>query len=159
MDNKSIKKLESDLWKSADLLRAESKLTSNQYCMPVLGLIFLRYALRELSSYGYAMPKQKGALLNAFVERVEISPEREATVMLNIGGANTEARFTLQDLKEVRINEDSLRQLKCIRVPVRHSFFHSGNNPKAKAFPICSYFKRTCHLRNTSSTESLNYYS
>ena len=39
-----IKKLESDLWESADLLRAGSKLTSNQYCMPVLGLIFLRYA-------------------------------------------------------------------------------------------------------------------
>ena len=40
----SIKKLESDLWESADLLRQGSKLTSNQYCMPVLGLIFLRYA-------------------------------------------------------------------------------------------------------------------
>ena len=44
MDNKSIKKLEADLWESADLLRAGSKLTSQQYCMPVLGLIFLRYA-------------------------------------------------------------------------------------------------------------------
>lgn len=44
MDNKSIKKLEADLWESADLLRAGSKLTSNQYCMPVLGLIFMRYA-------------------------------------------------------------------------------------------------------------------
>ena len=44
MDNRSIKKLESDLWESADLLRAGSKLTSNQYCMPVLGLLFLRYA-------------------------------------------------------------------------------------------------------------------
>lgn len=40
----NIRKLEKDLWESADLLRAESKLTSNQYCMPVLGLIFLRYA-------------------------------------------------------------------------------------------------------------------
>lgn len=40
----NIKKLEADLWESADLLRAGSKLTSNQYCMPVLGLIFLRYA-------------------------------------------------------------------------------------------------------------------
>ena len=44
MDSKSIKKLEADLWESADLLRAGSKLTSNQYCMPVLGLLFLRYA-------------------------------------------------------------------------------------------------------------------
>ena len=40
----NIRKLEAELWESADLLRAESKLTSNQYCMPVLGLIFLRYA-------------------------------------------------------------------------------------------------------------------
>lgn len=44
MDNRSIRKLEAELWESADLLRAGSKLTSNQYCMPVLGLIFLRYA-------------------------------------------------------------------------------------------------------------------
>ena len=40
----NIKKLEDDLWTSADLLRSGSALTSNQYCMPVLGLIFLRYA-------------------------------------------------------------------------------------------------------------------
>lgn len=40
----NIKKLEDDLWISADLLRSGSALTSNQYCMPVLGLIFLRYA-------------------------------------------------------------------------------------------------------------------
>ena len=44
MDNKAIKKLESDLWEAADLLRQGSKLTSQQYCMPVLGLLFLRYA-------------------------------------------------------------------------------------------------------------------
>lgn len=43
-DAVNIKKLEAELWESADLLRQGSKLTSNQYCMPVLGLIFLRYA-------------------------------------------------------------------------------------------------------------------
>ena len=40
----NIRKLENELWEAADALRAGSKLTSNQYCMPVLGLIFLRYA-------------------------------------------------------------------------------------------------------------------
>ena len=44
MDNNNIKKLETDLWEAADLLRQGSKLTSQQYCMPVLGLLFLRYA-------------------------------------------------------------------------------------------------------------------
>lgn len=42
--NNSIKKLEEILWKSADDLRANSKISSTEYFMPVLGLIFLRYA-------------------------------------------------------------------------------------------------------------------
>jgi type I restriction enzyme M protein len=40
----NIRKLEAELWESADLLRQGSKLTSSQYCMPVLALLFLRYA-------------------------------------------------------------------------------------------------------------------
>lgn len=40
----NIRKLEADLWESADLLRAGSKLTGSQYCMPVSALLFLRYA-------------------------------------------------------------------------------------------------------------------
>ena len=40
----NIRKLEAELWESADMLRANSKLTSTQYCMPVLALIFLLFA-------------------------------------------------------------------------------------------------------------------
>jgi type I restriction enzyme M protein len=40
----NIRKLENELWEAADLLRADSKVTSQEYCMPVLGLIYLRYA-------------------------------------------------------------------------------------------------------------------
>jgi len=36
--------LEASLWEAADNLRANSKLTSSEYCMPVLGVIFLRQA-------------------------------------------------------------------------------------------------------------------
>jgi type I restriction enzyme M protein len=39
-----IEKLEADLWSAADNLRANSKLTSSDYFMPVLGIIFLRHA-------------------------------------------------------------------------------------------------------------------
>jgi type I restriction enzyme M protein len=39
-----IEKLEDSLWAAADNLRANSKLTSSEYCMPVLGVIFLRHA-------------------------------------------------------------------------------------------------------------------
>jgi hypothetical protein len=40
----NIEQLETDLWAAADNLRANSKLTSSEYCMPVLGIIFLRHA-------------------------------------------------------------------------------------------------------------------
>jgi len=36
--------LEMRLWGAADELRANSKLKSSEYSVPVLGLIFLRYA-------------------------------------------------------------------------------------------------------------------
>ena len=40
----AIEKIEYSLWEAADQLRANSKLTSSEYCMPVLGIIFLRHA-------------------------------------------------------------------------------------------------------------------
>ena len=40
----SIEQFEADLWKVADNLRANSNLASNEYFMPILGLIFLRHA-------------------------------------------------------------------------------------------------------------------
>jgi hypothetical protein len=36
--------IESRLWEAADQLRANSKLKSSEYSVPVLGLVFLRYA-------------------------------------------------------------------------------------------------------------------
>jgi hypothetical protein len=39
--------LEADLWEAADQLRANSNLTSSEYCMPVLGVIFLRHAYAQ----------------------------------------------------------------------------------------------------------------
>jgi type I restriction enzyme M protein len=45
-----IEKLESDLWEAADHLRANSKLTSSDYFMPVLGVIFLRHAANRFAA-------------------------------------------------------------------------------------------------------------
>ena len=47
---KDIEKLESDLWEAADNLRANSKLTSSDYFMPVLGVIFLRHATNRFEA-------------------------------------------------------------------------------------------------------------
>jgi len=45
-----IEKLEADLWEAADNLRANSKLTSSDYFMPVLGMIFLRHAANRFEA-------------------------------------------------------------------------------------------------------------
>src|SRR5260370_40480604 len=47
---KDIEKLEKDLWEAADNLRANSKLTSSDYFMPVLGIIFLRHAANRFDA-------------------------------------------------------------------------------------------------------------
>ncbi|WP_225035286.1 class I SAM-dependent DNA methyltransferase [Winogradskyella sp. SM1960] len=44
MTREQLKQLEDRLWKAADDLRANSKLTATEYSFPVLGLIFLRHA-------------------------------------------------------------------------------------------------------------------
>jgi type I restriction enzyme M protein len=45
-----ISKIEDSLWEAADQLRANSKLTSSEYCMPVLGVIFLRHATNRFDA-------------------------------------------------------------------------------------------------------------
>ena len=47
---KDIEKLEADLWGAADNLRANSMLTSSDYFMPVLGVIFLRHAANRFEA-------------------------------------------------------------------------------------------------------------
>ena len=44
MNKDQLKKLEADLWRAADSLRANSDLKASEYSTPVLGLIFLKFA-------------------------------------------------------------------------------------------------------------------
>ena len=50
--------IEKRLWTSADELRANSKLKSSEYSVPVLGLIFLRYADQKFSEAERQIAKQ-----------------------------------------------------------------------------------------------------
>ena len=45
-----IEKLEATLWEAADNLRANSHKSSSEYCMPVLGVIFLRHATNRYAA-------------------------------------------------------------------------------------------------------------
>src|SRR6266704_4905222 len=50
--------IERRLWDAADELRANSKLKSSEYSIPVLGLIFLRYADHKFAEAQKKMPQQ-----------------------------------------------------------------------------------------------------
>ncbi|MEQ1776243.1 MAG: type I restriction-modification system subunit M N-terminal domain-containing protein [Burkholderiales bacterium] len=44
MNKEQLKQFETDLWRAADNLRANSDLKSNENSIPVLGLIFVKFA-------------------------------------------------------------------------------------------------------------------
>ncbi|MCD8353782.1 MAG: type I restriction-modification system subunit M [Clostridiales bacterium] len=102
----NIKKLEADLWESADLLRSGSKLTSNQYCMPVLGLIFLRYAYSRFKKVESEIQKNRptrgGRVLpveaSDFAEKSAIFLPKEAQYAYLV---NLPANIPEQDLTNV----------------------------------------------------------
>lgn len=82
---KDIEKLEADLWKAADTLRANSKLTSSDYFMPVLGVIFLRHAANrfdeahrhiEIDQTSGRMPKRKVLPADYIARRSLYLPEK-----------------------------------------------------------------------------------
>ena len=82
---KGIEKLESDLWEAADNLRANSKLTSSDYFMPVLGVIFLRHAANrfdaangqiEADQASGKMPKRKVLPADYIARRSLYLPEK-----------------------------------------------------------------------------------
>ena len=82
---KDIEKLEADLWEAADNLRANSKLTSSDYFMPVLGVIFLRHAANrfdtahrqiEADQASGKMPKRKVLPADYIARRSLYLPER-----------------------------------------------------------------------------------
>jgi type I restriction enzyme M protein len=56
-----LENFEADLWKIADNLRANSNLASNEYFMPIMGLIFLRHATNRFYEAKAAIEADKAA--------------------------------------------------------------------------------------------------
>ncbi len=58
MTKEQLKKLEADLWRAADSLRANSDLKASEYSTPVLGLIFLKFADNKFKQYEAEIHKE-----------------------------------------------------------------------------------------------------
>ncbi|HBT84183.1 MAG TPA: hypothetical protein DEB35_12600, partial [Desulfuromonas sp.] len=91
--------MEDQLWEAADQLRANSKLSSSEYCMPVLGVIFLRHAsnryqavLKQIQGEVAAgkMPSRPLVKSDFIKRRALMLPEKaqyEALLRLPTGGS------------------------------------------------------------------------
>lgn len=77
-----IEKFEADLWKLADDLRANSNLASNEYFMPILGLLFLRHASNRYYEALKAIEADKAAGKTPKRPLVEADFTRRRALML-----------------------------------------------------------------------------
>ncbi|MEO6671015.1 MAG: N-6 DNA methylase [Ferruginibacter sp.] len=77
MTNEQLKKLENNLWASANSLRAYGGIKAADYALPVLGLIFLRYADNKYSQYEPEIIKEfkadKGTRLERTIESIALA--------------------------------------------------------------------------------------
>ncbi len=73
-----LKKLEADLWRAADSLRANSDLKASEYSTPVLGLIFLKFADNNYRKHEAAIKAEYQRLKGSRAERdlADIAIER-----------------------------------------------------------------------------------
>jgi type I restriction enzyme M protein len=109
--------LEKRLWSAADELRANSKLKSSEYSVPVLGLIFLRYAdhkftlaEKELSQGGSGRRKIGKADYQA--QRVLYLPEKsQFAYLLNLPEGTDIGKAINEAMKAIETENEDLRDV------------------------------------------------
>ncbi|MBZ9628163.1 N-6 DNA methylase [Psychroflexus sp. CAK1W] len=77
MTNDQLKELESKLWDSANALRAHGGLKASDYAVPVLGLIFLKFAENKYSQHEPEIletyKKEKGTRMERTIQQIALA--------------------------------------------------------------------------------------
>ena len=115
----NIEAIEKRLWEAADTLRSSSELASNEYFMPVMGLVFLRHAYSRyltakeeitanLPSRGgktRALTKedfsQKGAIF--------LKPEAQFDYLISLSDADDRAEAVIEAMESIEENYSTLK--------------------------------------------------
>lgn len=117
MTNEQLKKLENDLWASANSLRAYGGIKAADYAVPVLGLIFLRFAENKYSHYEPEILKEyladKGTRLERTIESIAIAkcgfflPEyARYDYLLNLPGDKKMAKALRKAMEGIEEHQD-----------------------------------------------------
>lgn len=115
----NIEAIEKRLWSAADLLRANSGLASNEYFMPVMGLIFLRHAY---SRYLAVKPQieaglpTRGGKVRALTKEdfgqqgaIYLRPEAQFDHLVSLPDAADRATAIIAAMEGIEADYDALR--------------------------------------------------
>lgn len=115
----TIEAIEKRLWSAADLLRANSGLASNEYFMPVMGLIFLRHAysryLAVKPQIEADLPSRVGKVRPLTKEdfskqgAIYLRPEAQFDALVNLPDAAQRAAAIITAMEGIEEDYESLR--------------------------------------------------
>jgi len=115
----NIEAIEKRLWKSADTLRANSELASNEYFLPVMGLIFLRHAYSRYLSVKdeivATLPSRGGKTRELTKEdfskksAIYLKPEAQFDYLIALTDADNRAEAIIYAMDSIEADYTNLR--------------------------------------------------
>lgn len=115
----SIEAIEKRLWSAADLLRANSGLASNEYFMPVMGLIFLRHAYSRYLAVKPAIEANlpsRGGRVRALTKEdfgqqgaIYLRPEAQFDYLVSLPDSTDRAAAIIAAMDSIEADYDALR--------------------------------------------------
>lgn len=115
----NIEAIEKRLWKSADTLRANSELASNEYFLPVMGLIFLRHAYSRFLSVKdeivATLPSRGGKTRELTKEdfskksAIYLKPEAQFDYLIALTDADNRAEAIIHAMESIEADYTNLR--------------------------------------------------
>lgn len=115
----NIEAIEKRLWKSADTLRANSELASNEYFLPVMGLIFLRHAysryLAVKDEIVATLPSRGGKTRELAKEdfskksAIYLKPEAQFDYLIALTDADNRAEAIIHAMESIEADYTNLR--------------------------------------------------
>ena len=114
-----IEAIEKRLWSAADTLRANSNYASNEYFMPVMGLIFLRHAysrfLAVKDEIEASLPKRGGKPRPLSKEdfsqksAIFLRPEAQFDYLVSLSDSDDRARAIIEAMESIEADYENLR--------------------------------------------------
>ncbi|MGY0562071.1 MAG: N-6 DNA methylase [Paraglaciecola chathamensis] len=115
----NIEAIEKRLWKSADTLRANSELASNEYFLPVMGLIFLRHAYSRYlfvkDEIVETLPSRGGKTRELTKEdfskksAIYLKPEAQFDYLIALTDADNRAEAIIHSMESIEADYTNLR--------------------------------------------------